>query len=452
MKQDANEARAFLKANPDIEYFDAFIIDLCGRAVGKRYPVSQLEKVYASGTQLCAATYLLDVNGNTSDPLGYGFSDGDPDADAWPVPGTLKPCPWSNGKGAQCMIVLKDPGTNTPVWFEPRTILQNITKRLAKMKLTPVVAVELEFYLTDSRRSEEGAPQPPVNPRSGARSWSGEVFGLGILEDFSEVLTTISKICEVQGIPASTALSEYGAGQFEINLDHTSDPVKAADDAALLRRAVVTGARQAGFDATFLSKPYGDLSGSGMHVHLSLLNEKDQNIFDPSRDKKGEKLKNVVAGFQALLPDSMAIFAPNFNAFRRFEPDQFVPVTPDWGENNRSMAFRIPASDPANTRIEHRVSGADANPYLVVASILAAAHFGLSNALKPSPMASGNAGANVDENLPLKLWSALDRLEGSKVLKDYLGKDFPAAYVAVKRGELDDFLSEISAREHEWYL
>ncbi len=452
MKQDASEARAFLKANPHVEYFDAFIIDLCGRAVGKRYPISQLEKVYKSGTPFCAATYLLDVNGNTSDPLGYGFSDGDPDADAWPVPGTLKPCPWSDGKGAQCMIVMKDTGTDNPVWFEPRIILENIIKRLAGMKLTPVVAVELEFYLTDAERTSNGAPQPPVNPRSGERSWTGNVFSLDVLEDFSDVLSNIGKICEIQGIPASTALSEYGAGQFEINLDHTSDPVKAADDAALLRRAVVMGARQAGFDATFLSKPYSDLSGSGMHVHLSLLDEKGRNIFDPGNDKNNAKLKQAVAGFQTVLPDSMAIFAPSINAFRRFEPDQFVPVTPDWGENNRSMAFRIPASDPANTRIEHRVSGADANPYLVVAAILAAAHYGLANGLAPTPQASGNAGANVDETLPLKLWSALDRLEGSSILQDYLGADFPKAYAAVKRGEFDDFLSEISPREHEWYL
>lgn len=447
-----DEARAFLNANPQVEYLDAFIIDLCGRAAGKRYPLDQIEKLFKNGSQLCASTSLLDVNGNSSDPLGYGFSDGDPDADSFPVPGTLCAAPWGEGKGAQCLMTLKDNGTDTPVWFEPRIVLQKVVTQFAELKLRPVVAIELEFYLLDPQRDEDGKSQPPVNPRGGRRSWSGNVFSFDELEDYAGFLTKISEICQVQNIPASTAISEYGAGQFEINLEHVDDPLDAADHAALLRRAVMMAARNTGFDATFLSKPYPDLAGSGMHIHLSIMDETGANIFDAARADGEQKLKNVGAGFQAVMPEAMGIFVPNLNAFRRFEPNQFTPVTKDWGDNNRSMAFRMLASDGKNKRIEHRVSGAEANPYLALAAVLAGAYHGLANGLEPTEIASGNAGASVDEDLPLRPWTALDKLEQTDVLKAYMGDEFLRAYAAVKRAELEDFLSEIMPREIEWYL
>ena len=452
MAKKAGEATAFLKSHPDIEYLDAFIIDLCGRAIGKRYPASQIEKIYENGTQLCAAAYLLDVCGNTSDPLGYGFSDGDPDADAWPIAGTLVPCPWGDGNGAQCMIELVEPGTREPVWFEPRTLLRNVVEQFSGLGLTPVAALELEYYLIDRKRDEAGGPQLPINPATGVRSEIGNVFGLDVLEDFREPLDAIISICKVQGIPASTAISEYGAGQFEINLDHVADPVKAADDGALLRRAVQMGARHAGYGATFLSKPFRDGTGSGMHIHLSLLDAKGKNVFASKGKKVSPMMRHAIAGLQATMAEAMALFAPNLNVYRRFEPDQFVPVTTDWGENNRSMAFRILTSDPDNARIEHRVAGADANPYLVLAAVLSGIHHGISNNLEPTPMADGNAGTNVDDTLPLRLWDALDRLENAEVLGRYLGDKYLEAYAQVKRAEFDDFLSEISQREHDWYL
>ncbi len=446
------EAQDFLSAHPNVEYLDAFIIDLCGRAIGKRFPRSQIEKLYKNGSQFCASTYLLDVNGNSADPMGYGFSDGDPDADIWPVPGTLKPAPWGAQKGAQCLLTLKEAGTEEPVWFEPRIILSKVAEKLADLKLTPVIAMELEFYLIDPARTETGAPQPPPHPRTGQRSWAGNVYGLDELEDYDTLLTTISNICEVQDIPASTAISEYGAGQFEINLEHGDDPLQAADDAAFLRRAILMAARQVGYDATFLSKPYADLAGSGMHIHLSLMDEAGANIFDPARADGDKNLGAVIAGLQATMAEAIGIFAPNINAFRRFVPDQFTPVTTDWGDNNRSMAFRIPASDGANRRVEHRVAGAEANPYLALAAVLAGAAHGLNAGLEPSAKASGNAGAAVDPSLPLRPWSALERLEGAEILKDYLGEDFLKIYAAVKSAELEEFLGEPSPREFEWYL
>lgn len=448
----AAEARAFLDANPDVTHIDPFIVDLCGNAVGKRYPASHIEKIYAGGTTFCAATYLLDVTGGSADPLGYGFSDGDPDTDAWPVPGTLQRVPWGDGTGAQCLLAVKDGDGKSPLWFEPRVVLQNVVKQFTGMGLTPVIAVELEFHLIDNAGTQDGNPQPPVNPRTGERSWNGKVFGLDVLEDFAPALKAINQACEVQNIPSSTALSEYGAGQFEVNLDHVDDAVQAADHAAFLRRAVQFAVRDAGFNATFMSKPYPALSGSGMHVHLSLLDDAGNNIFNPSRKGGTRALGHVVAGFQAAMAQSIGIFAPSLNALRRFEPDLYVPVTPDWGDNNRSVAFRVPNSNNANRRIEHRIAGADANPYLVIAAVLAAAHHGLTNTLKPTQKVTGNAGEKMDDTLPFTPWAAFDAVENAAILKEYFGARYLQAYAEVKRGEFSEFLSQISAREIEWYL
>ncbi|MGI9480782.1 MAG: glutamine synthetase family protein, partial [Hyphomicrobiales bacterium] len=174
MAAEKNEGAAFLEANPQMKDLEAFIIDLCGNAVGKRYPASDIPKLFEGGTQFCEATYLLDVNGDCPDALGKGFSDGDPDADAEPVPGSLRVVPWSGGSRAQCLLTLKSPSTGEPVWYEPRVLLKKVADRFEELGLKPVIAVELEFHLIDQARDDDGAPLPPINPRTGARSWHGK--------------------------------------------------------------------------------------------------------------------------------------------------------------------------------------------------------------------------------------------------------------------------------------
>ena len=227
----------------------------------------------------------------------------------------------------------------------------------------------------------------------------------------------MQEACLAQGIPVTTVISEYGAGQFEINLQHQDNPLVAADHAALLRRAVQATARQIGYDATFMSKPFAGESGNGLHVHLSLVNEAGENVFDSRRDDGETLLGHAVAGLQQTLHEAMAFFAPNLNAYRRFRPDEFTPVTRDWGENNRSVAIRIPpTADSGARRLEHRVSGAEANPYLVTAAVLAGVHHGITNKLDPGEKHTGNAGAEVDENLPLTLWDALSAITEAEIL------------------------------------
>ncbi|MEM7056585.1 MAG: glutamine synthetase family protein [Pseudomonadota bacterium] len=448
----SDEAEAFLTVNPDVKTLDAFIIDLCGNPVGKRYPATDIPKLFSDGSTMCAAMQLTDAQGVSWDTLGYGFSDGDPDCPCWPVPGTLRPVPWASEPRAQCLMRLTEADRTTPIWFEPRTVLERVVAHFADLGLKPVVALELEFYLIDRERNGEGGPQHALLPgQGGIRSSAGQVFNMSVMDAFAPVVDAIAAACKDQGVPVTTIAKEYGVGQFEFNLAHLSDPVAAADHGVLQRRIVREVARVQGYDATFMSKPFAEDSGSGLQVNLSI-QDSDGNIFDPRRTDGDARLGHAIAGMQAMLAESFAIFAPNLNAYRRFEPDQFTPVTSDWGENNRSVAFRVPASDPENRRIEHRAAGAEANPYLVTAAVLAAAHHGLTNTLTPTAEGTGNVGAEIDPSMPLQLWTALDRFQAAKVLPDYFGARYIEAYAHVKQSEFESFMTAILPREHAWYL
>ncbi len=445
----ADEATAWLAKHPDTREVDAFLIDLNGKAFGKRLPVADLPGLYAEGTTMCAAMQLTDAQGTCWDTAGLGFSDGDPDAPCRPVPGTLAPVPWSTEPRAQCLMRFEEPD-GALLWYEPRTILGAVVDRFAGLGLTPVVALELEFYLVDTARAEDGAPQPPRSPVTGRASAAGNVFGMAALDEFAPVLDAILSACRAQGLPVTAISKEYGPGQFEINLGHRADALRAADEAALLRRAVTAAARVAGYDATFMSKPYAEGSGSGCQVNLSLADATGGNAF--AGPEGARLIRHAVAGMQAMLPETMAVFAPNLHAYRRFAPDQFTPVTLDWGENNRSVAFRVPAGDGPGRRIEHRAGGAEANPYLVTAAALAAAHHGIARRLEPTEPATGNAGAALDPTVPVTLWSALDAMQRAAVLPDYFGQRYVDAYVHAKRSEFDAFMAAILPREYEWYL
>lgn len=444
-----SELDGFLSARPDTRFVDAVMFDLCGTPVGKRYPVREAGKIWSSGVAFCAGITTLDALGTCWDVEGIGFSDGDPDAVSFPLPGTLAPTPWAEG-GAQVLIAPAPPEDAAGWWFDPRHILATVVDRFRPLGLTPVVACELEFYLC--ARDVSGALVPAIPRRPGRAPAAARVLAFDKLDDWADLLAAIDAACRAQGLPAGAASAEYGGAQFEVNLGHLPDPVAAADHALLLRRIVKGCAAQAGLEATFMSKPFAADSGSGLHIHLSLVDAEGRNVFDPAQPGADRRLGAAIAGLQATTAEAMAIFAPNINAFRRFAPDQFVPVNTSWGVNNRSVAFRIPAGDGAARRIEHRIAGAEANPYLVMAAVLAGVHHGLTQDLSPTPPSDGNAGAEADPDLPLRLWSALDRLEGSAFWADWLGPRYPAAYAAIKRAELDAFLAEVLPREHDWYL
>lgn len=444
------ELAAYLSRHPETRFVDAVLYDLCGTAIGKRVPVRDAAKLWSGGVAFCAGITTLDALGACWDVNGIGFSDGDPDATSFPVPGTLVPVPWAEVPTAQVQIAPAPPADAAHWWFDPRAILGGVVARFAELGLRPMVACELEFYLV--RRDADGRVVPAAPGRVGRALEAPRVLAFDKLDEWGAILAEIDAACLAQGVPAGAATAEYGGAQFEVNLGHVDDPVLACDHALMLRRIVKGVAGRHGLEATFMSKPFADQSGSGLHIHASLVDGAGRNVFDETTEEGDRLLGHAIAGLQATTYDAMAIFAPNLNAYRRFAPNQFVPVNTSWGINNRSVSFRVPMGGGQARRVEHRIAGAEANPYLVMAAMLAGFHHGLSQRLEPTPPSTGNAGEEADPEMPLKLWTALDRLEGSARMAEYLGARYPAAYAAIKRSEFEAFLADVLPREHDWYL
>jgi len=445
------EFEALVARHHDLEFVDAVVVDLCGTLRGKRLPISEAYKLFESGLQLPHSIYLMDARGEMTNPFGRGFGDGDPDGTAWPAPGTASPV-WADGPPrAQVFLTLRD-HAGEPDPAEPISVLERVLEHFRASKLTPVCALELEFYLIDRARLLDGGPQPPLDPRTGARESTASVYGVDDLDRFQSFLMSLSKAAEHEGVPVSATSKEYAPGQFEANLKHQTDAQRAADQAVLLQQIVKAAARANGFDATFMAKPYVDRAGNGLHIHFSLLDESGRNIFDDDTAEGSQLLRHAVGGLQAAMPESMALFAPNVNSYRRFQPDMFAPVNRRWGVNNRSAGMRVPAGPSDARRVEHRVAGADANPYLALAAVLAGAHYGLEAKLDPGPPAAGNVSRDPDVALPFTIDDALRRLEDAAILPGYFGEETLALYRETKRIEAHRVRRVISPIEYDWYL
>jgi len=446
-----DEVSEFLAKHPDVEIFDAILPDLCGVIRGKRVSRDSVLDIYKNGFHVPASSVLLDVRGDNDDPLGRGGSDGDPDVLARPVPGSLTMVPWFEKPMAQLLVTFFE-SDGSPHQFDPRHVLQRVLNRFNDIGLRPVVALEQEFYLLDPEGALEGNPQPPIMPLTGRRVSGTQVLSISDLDGFGDFFDAVSEACIIQKIPIGPVSAEYATGQYEINLKHSDDPMAACDHAMLLPRVIKGVAQNHGVDATFMAKPYPEQSGSGMHMHVSLLDDKGNNVFSGSEETGSEILKFAAAGLLETMPEAMAFLAPNINSFRRFEPGAYAPVNRSWGYNNRSVAVRIPAGDDKNRRLEYRIAGADANPYLALAAVLSGMHYGISQKLSPPPAVKGKETTEPDESLPTECGWALEVLEQSKVLADYMGAAYCKLYVECKRDELRSFMSRVSSREYQWYL
>jgi glutamine synthetase len=428
-------------------FVDAFIIDVNGIPRGKRLPASSWPAAAANGVAFSASSLVLDARGEAQGPLGVGTRDGDPDATGFPVPGTCVAVPWSDHAVAQCLLSMR--GTDgMPIWFDPRTILQRVTDRCRADGLHPVVSCELEFYLVG--QDANGRVAPPDLPRGNRQPGNAGHLCLQRVEEHAGFLHRLHEALAVQGVAGGTLVSEYGPGQFELNLNHTPDPLLAADQAVLQRRATIGVAASMGQRASFMAKPYAQHSGNGLHIHMSLVDSDGRNRFGAAGGDA--LLGHAIAGMQRLHAQSMALFAPSFSAYRRYRPGSFVALASTWGEDSRSVAFRIPRSGPGARRVEHRLAGADASPHLVMAALLSAAHFGITHRLTPGEAADRHAPAVADPALPRDIFAALAAFEEADVLGDYLGVDFLHLFAALKRAEAAELLADVFPLEHEFYL
>ena len=445
------ELTEFLALNPRTGWLDALIVDMNGIVRGKRYPRAEIEKVFRKGIQLPVSSYFLDATGRCLDPLGCGYTDGDPDATCYPQPGTLAPVPWSHQPGAQVLMSMP---ADRGLVVDPRVQGQRQVQALQALGFDSFTAFEVEFMLLDPRSKDQNQPIPAVSEITGHVETLGQVYRMDEIEATEKFLDGIIEACRIQAIPASVISSEYANGQFEINLQHVPDPITAADHCVLFKRLIRSVARQHGYEASFMAKPLPRDNGNGLHVHMSLMDSAGVNAFASGEDSDqgNERLRHAVGGLLDSLPEAMALYAPNVNSFRRFKPGTFVPIGRTWGYNNRSVAVRIPDSEAAARRFEFRVPGADANPYLVLTGILAGVIHGLTRQLDPGPPACGNVSEKVDATMPLRWHSAIETLAQSELFASTFGPEYLKIYCESKRLEAESFHDHISEREYEWYL
>ena len=453
---DASELETFLKTAPQTRMLEVFTPDINGILRGKRIPMAEAVELYRAGVKACGSTPLMNSMGETIAELGLGTIDGDPDMLFLPVAGTLAEMSWVESPTAQALagMGLMNGG---PSPYDPRNVLDRACQPLRDMGLRVVVATELEFYLLRDSDAATPAPACPRVPGTGLHQHGLQYSMPEDLWDHDAFLDDVRVTCEQQHIPCTTIHSEFAPGQLEINLHHVPDPVTACDHAVLLKRAIKGVARRHGCGATFMAKPFEEHAGSGLHIHVSVYDGDGRNVLASADGEghppMGEGMRHAMGGLALSMAESMAIFAPNANSYRRLKPRSFVPLQPSWGFNHRSVALRIPVSDAKNLRIEHRVAGADANPYLVMACILAGIHHGLVNRCDPGPMvAEGTFVTDFKVTLPTRWDQALALFDQGSILPEYLDREFCRIFSIARHSESDQFHAQISNRDYEWYL
>lgn len=446
----AAELDAFLAARPEAQFFDLFFTNLCGVPRGKRLRRHEMAGAYRDGRFLPGSVLVVDTTGQDVEETGLVWADGDADRVAWPVPGTLSPAPWLGPDAAEAMLAMHELD-GAPCELDPRAVLARVLARFAADGLTPVVACELEFYVLDALRTADGMAQFPVGP-DGRRPDQHQAYGLDVTDMENAYLRDVWAACDALGLPTGAAISEYAPGQFEVTLAHKPDALAACDDAVRFKRAAKGVAANHGKTATFMAKPFADRSGSGLHIHVSVNDAHGRNIFAAEAPEGAPPLAHAIAGAALFAPDSMALFAPNANSYRRFQRNSYAPLRMGWGINNRTVPLRVPAGPPGGRHLEHRIAGADANPYLAVAAVLAGVHHGLVGKLDPGPMVTGDGYSAEGARLPTDWAAAVDRFDASAPLRDYLGDRTVEMFACVKRTEQERYNSVVTPLDYDWVL
>lgn len=447
------EAEAFLAAHPDIEALDIILHDSNGIGRGKIIRRHELLSIYTSGRHLPISILGLDICGEDVDETGLIWDQGDGDLRAWPIPGSLVPLHGTNPPRGEVFLSLYTL-EGAPMTSDPRHALVRQVEAMAAEGLYPAGAFELEFFLLANDRDAEGRVRPADAVLDGRRSSKTEVYSVDHLHGMEPLFSEVYAAAAKAGIRAETVISEYAPGQYELTLHYRTNVLEAADDLVRLKRIVRLTARRFGVTACFMAKPIERYAGSGMHFHVSLQNKAGENLFiEAEPGTWNPRLLNALGGMKATMAESMLVFAPHANSWRRFTSQSYAPVSTSWGVNNRSVALRIPAGSIAARRIEHRPAGVDANPYLVGATILAAIRHGLKHQIDPGEETTGNGYAEgQDADMPRDWRSAIEAAKASSFLKDALGEDMHRTFTAVKAAEYARVARTVSELDYDLYM
>jgi glutamine synthetase len=447
------EAEAFLAAHPGIEAFDIVLHDANGIGRGKIIRRHELLAFYKTGRHLPISILGLDICGEDVHETGLIWDQGDGDLRAWPIPGTLKALHKTTpprGEVFMAMYTLD----GVPMTSDPRHALRRQVDALAAQGLHPAGAFELEFFLLDPERGPDGKMQPARDVLDRRASRKTEVYSVDHLHGMLPLFSDIYAGAEQAGIRAETLISEYAPGQYELTLHYRTDVMQAADDLMRLKRIVRAQARAHGVVACFMAKPNENYAGSGMHFHVSLLDGAGRNVFvEADEGKWNPTILHALGGLKATMGESMLVFAPHANSWRRFASQSYAPVSPTWGVNNRSVALRIPAGDLKARRIEHRPAGVDANPYLVAATVLAGIRKGMAEGIDPGPETTGNGYADeTGPAIPTDWKQAIEAAKASAFLQDALGPDMHRTFTAIKAAEYARVMRTVSEVDFDLYL
>ena len=446
---DWQQAQQFLDANPDLETIEVLITDLNGTQRGKWIEPAKLKKLYGGDFKMTLTSVAQDIWGRDVDALCTATGDGDGLIE--PLTASLKREPWLPRPTAQILMQLNDE-QGQPWGWDPRVVLQQVLARYQERGWRPVMAPEMEFYLFEQQRGDNGEPRIPGTRLNGQCQIGGQIYSTELLQENADLLYEIRHCCETMKLPLDGLLKELSPGQFELNLFHHDDPLQLADDTQTLKRMIKGVAYKHGLCASFIAKPAAQLAGNGMHAHFSLLDSDGNNLFNDGTEQGSDLLRHAIAGLAETMADSMLILAPHLNSYRRIG-GVHTPQVPSWGYENRNATLRVPNGDPAARRIEYRLAGADSNIYLVLATILAGALYGIDNQLEPEPPATDYDSSQISRmRLPTNWWAALEQFEHSSFMRDYLGQPFVDAFCAVKKFEQDEFREHISALEYDTYL
>jgi glutamine synthetase len=428
---------------------ECLVPDLTGVARGKILPREKFTE--DRGMRLPEVVVAMGVTGEFPEEGPYYdvITPTDRDMHLRPDPSTVRIVPWATDPTAQVIHDCYDrEGVLVP--YAPRSVLKRVCALYENAGIEPVVAPELEFYLV-ARNTDPDVPLKPPVGRSGRSETSRQAYSIDAVNEFDPLFEDVYDYCNKMELNVDTLIHEIGAGQMEINFFHGA-PLALADEVFLFKRTVREAALRHDMFATFMAKPIAGEPGSAMHVHQSFVNKQTgRNVFSNEDGTPSKEFFWYIGGLQRYTPAAMALFAPYVNSYRRLARFTAAPINIQWGTDNRTVGIRSPVASPASRRIENRLIGADANPYVAFAATLACGWLGMQHKIEPTPECKGDAYLG-EYQLPRSLGEALTALREEPDLAEVLGKEFLTVYTEIKEVEYAEFMKVISPWEREHLL
>ncbi len=428
------------------------ITDMQGRLMGKRITGDFFLENGRHGTHFC--TYLLATDMEMATPAGYNLANWETGYGDWlaePDWNTLRVIPWLE-KTALVMADAKDEATGELIRIAPRGILRRQVERARELGFAPKMASELEFYVlkeTYEQAAEKGFQG--LTPFG----WYNEDYHLLQATKAEPLYRRFRNEMTAAGVPIEFSKGEAAPGQHEVNI-HYSDALEGADRHALFKHGVKEMAWQSGHAVTFMAKPDHRWTGNSAHVHVSLWDARgDTNVFlEEGAQPYGmsKTMRHFLGGMMHCARELAFFIAPFVNSYKRYAVASWAPVNIVWGRDNRTCGFRVVGSGPA-LRIENRLPGGDANPYLTYAAIIGAGLYGIEHQIEPSAEFRGNAYTTTGHpKVPRALWEAAALLEESTLAREIFGDEVVHHYANAARVEQETYDAVVTSWERERYL